>query len=148
MEFQDHAVQEQYDRLPDLRRWQITNLLAEGHSPRLWFYVQKRDSARPIKSESQLTEEFLVTPFVKTKTERITHVKSSDGTYRPTRATMFPNSPTDALIKIILTNHNDGDPIRHTLERLGVAARFFTLNKIRTWMTTTQFPFLQAAKAP
>jgi SAM-dependent methyltransferase len=59
MRFVDPDVQGRYDGLPDVTRWQITNLLRRERSPMLWVYLQREDSPLPVKPESQLTGEFL-----------------------------------------------------------------------------------------
>ena len=46
MEFKDPAVKEAYHALPDLRRWQVTNLLQLEKSPMLWFYLQSPRCSR------------------------------------------------------------------------------------------------------
>ncbi|HKX33398.1 MAG TPA: class I SAM-dependent methyltransferase, partial [Blastocatellia bacterium] len=51
MEFGDPVVQTHYDSLPDLNRWQITNLLMLEQSPMIWFHLQRTDSGRQRKSE-------------------------------------------------------------------------------------------------
>ena len=68
MRWTDRDLQARYDALPDLTRWQISNLLMAEQSPMLWFYLQRADCGRPIKSEPQIVGEFLDRRFRRTQT--------------------------------------------------------------------------------
>src|SRR5882672_2467789 len=46
LNFKDPIVRELYESLPDVRRWQIANLLLLENSPMLWFYMQRADASR------------------------------------------------------------------------------------------------------
>src|SRR5215216_3241077 len=54
MEFEDPQLRSQYESLPDLDRWQVTNLLMLEKSPMLWFYMQRKDSGRERKTEAEV----------------------------------------------------------------------------------------------
>ncbi len=57
--FEDPELQAVYDGLDDQVRWHISNCLLLNESPYLWFYVQRADSGRRRKTESELAVEFL-----------------------------------------------------------------------------------------
>ena len=46
LELEDPGLRRLYEALPDVERWQITNLLLAEASPMLWFYFQRRGQSR------------------------------------------------------------------------------------------------------
>jgi SAM-dependent methyltransferase len=63
--FEDPEIERSYVALPDTSRWEITNLLIGSDSPILWFYLQRKDSPQPRKTEQEACKEFLDTRFEK-----------------------------------------------------------------------------------
>jgi SAM-dependent methyltransferase len=84
MRFADAGVQRRYDELPDLTRWQITNLLRRESSPALWMYLERADCPYPVRSESELTDEFLAaTEVERGQTGTRLYVRSGASEFRP-----------------------------------------------------------------
>ena len=52
LELTEPSVRDRYFSLPDVERWQISNVMLQGDSPLLWFYLQRRDCSRPRKSRN------------------------------------------------------------------------------------------------
>ena len=103
VEFQNPVLREAYESLPDVKRWQVTNLLLRERSPQLWFYFQRTDSSYKRKSEKEVCEEFLNTTFVRSSTTQSSFIRKSDQSYRLLpKPISFPVKPADNLVKRIV----------------------------------------------
>lgn len=146
MEFKDPALKEAYDALPDLRRWQVSNLLMLERSPNLWFYLQRKGSARERISERQICESFLDQKFVRTATTQKSYIRGGDGKYRLSPDSLaFPLGRPAEPAKKIMELVNGKTSMRDIFTRLGIAPTFDVVNKIRTMLTTPVFPYLKAS---
>ncbi|MDQ3174279.1 MAG: TauD/TfdA family dioxygenase [Acidobacteriota bacterium] len=148
MEFPDPELQARYDSLPDLRRWQVSNLLLLEKSPMLWFYVQRKDSGRQRKSEKQICEEFLNTTFDKAGTKQRSYIMGNGGKYNLSpNARPFPLATPDSSVKAILDSIDSKTSMRDIFQRLGVKTTFQAVNQIRMRLATSAFPYLKAVRA-
>lgn len=148
MEFGDAGLQDQYDSLPDSRRWQVTNLLLLERSPMLWFYLQRKDCGRQRKPEKQVCEEFLDTRFVKASTSQRSYILSDGGRYKLSAQDVpFPTVPPDKTVRRVFDFIDPTITMRDNLQRLGVNPSFQTVNQLRLKLTTSLFPYLKAVKA-
>jgi SAM-dependent methyltransferase len=143
--FADEELQEQYDALPDSRRWQITNLLLHEQSPALWFYFQRTDPRRPKKPEKQICDEFLRTRFVKTNAIQRTYLRSEDGQYRlsPSRVS-YPLAAPHPLLRQVHDAVEGKKTMNEVLNKLGIDQNFNVVNRIRIMLATSAFPYLKA----
>jgi SAM-dependent methyltransferase len=145
LDFADPKLQELYQALPDNDRWQITNLLLAEASPMLWFYLQRRDSPRPRKSEREICDGFLDARFVKVKTQQELFVRRPDGSYsRRPQLIAFPGQPSSELARRIHAALDETLPLRDTLAWLDVDISFPGINRIRLSLATSGSPFLEA----
>ena len=147
MEFPgDPDLQARYDALEDEVRWHITNCLLLDKSPMLWFYLQRRDSPRPRKSEGQLARELLSQRFRRVKAEREVFVRGEDGSYSKTdRRLPFPQQrPRGVHAARLYEALDETRPLGETFRQLGFPPTFQTLHALRTTLTTTAFPYLLA----
>ena len=142
MRFVDERLKTAYESLPDTRKWQISNLMNRENSPMLWFYVQRADSDRPIKSERQITNEFLDRSARAVKVKKLLRLKNDDGSFSD-REVVFPRASRDARAKAILEKLDSSVPLRTVFERAGVDTDFDTANSLRLQLTTSMFPFLK-----
>ena len=148
MEFNDPFLQSQYDTLPDLRRWQVTNLIMLEQSPMIWFYLQREDSPRRRKTEKELCEEFLELEFVKCETQKIKYDKTVENRYvLNSRPVPYPSPHTDDLCRKIikLVETRSFKQMREIFQALGIKQEFSTVNKLRLALTTTAYPYLMAS---
>ncbi|HEX8190600.1 MAG TPA: TauD/TfdA family dioxygenase [Pyrinomonadaceae bacterium] len=146
MRFRAPALREAYEALPDLRRWQVTNLLLRERSPQLWFYMQRKDSGRARKSEREVCEEFLDAKFARAATTQKGFVQEGEGVgYRLLpNALPFPVVPPDDSVKNIVEAVDGQTPMREVFARLGLETDFQAVNHARVMLTTAAFPYLQA----
>jgi hypothetical protein len=147
MEFADPDLQEQYDRLPDLRRWQISNHLMFDRSPMLWFYVGRKDGGWRRKSEGQLCQEFLDLKFRKSDTKKIVYMRGDDGEYVAGEGTYpHPGQHRDALCRQIINSveSQPSKPPREIFNQLRIDTAFARVNMLRLRLTTNAFPYLVA----
>jgi 2-polyprenyl-3-methyl-5-hydroxy-6-metoxy-1,4-benzoquinol methylase len=145
--FDDAELREQYDALPDSRRWQVTNLLLNEKSPLLWFYFQRKDSGRSRKSEKQMCDEFLETVFERTSTTQRSYIRGDDGSYRlSTTPVPYPLVPPDSSVRKIFEVVDRESTMKELLARLGITPTFAAVNQIRIKLTTTAFPYLKAVQ--
>jgi len=147
MTFKDSELQNLYDSLPDLHRWQVSNLLLLEKSPMIWFYLQRQDSGRPIKSEKKICEEFLDTKFMKAESIHKSYILEDDEKYR-----LLPDSFSlplvhlDAQEKKIFDSVDAKTSMRDIFEQLGMKMSFQVINQIRLKLTTSAFPYLKAVQ--
>ena len=147
LNFDDAELREQYDALPDSRRWQVTNLLLNEKSPLLWFYFQRKDSGRRRKSEKQMCDEFLETAFEGTSSTQRSYIRGDDGSYRSSPTPVpYPLVPPDSSVRKIFDAVDGQSTMNEILSRLGITPTFAAVNQIRIKLTTTAFPYLKAVR--
>ncbi|MGH9968605.1 MAG: class I SAM-dependent methyltransferase [Pyrinomonadaceae bacterium] len=145
MTFKDKELQQQSNQLPDLGRWQLSNLLLFERSPLLWFYLQRKESRHPRKSEQQICREFLDTTFKKNATKRTSFIRDDDGTYHPSpHVTAYPRFLFEGTVRKIYNLLDETRPIRYTLQLLNTDLSFQAVNDARLKLTTAACPYLRA----
>jgi SAM-dependent methyltransferase len=151
MDFGNSKLQNYYDALPDLRRWQVSNHLKLDKSPMLWFYFQRKDSGREVKAEKLLCREFLKLSFVRAETRKRVYMRDEEGKYRLAEQTIpYPPLPHPAPFcnDILGSVSSDApEPMKNILERLGIKLTFRGINMLRLYLTTNAFPYLACASA-
>ena len=152
MDFGNPKLQNYYDALPDLRRWEVANHLKLDKSPMLWFYFQRNDAGREIKSERQLCREFLDRSFVIARTKKRFYLADPKGRYYlADREIPHPAIPhSEPFCQRILDSlaPQGSEPMRNILERLGVKLTFQAINELRLNLTTNAFPYLRSTGNP
>ena len=146
LEFEDEMVARHYDALPDVERWQITNLLSVETSPMLWFYAQRRDSPFQRKSENEVCQDFLKIKFDRYNTT-VTNYHVSEEGYRhdPTPIPYpSPRIPRDETTRKVFTAVDPEKTLGEVLQSLNIQPVFHMVNRIRTLLTTPLFPYLKA----
>ena len=147
MQWATPRMQARYDSLADLSRWQLTNLLLFDRSPMLWFYLQKQGSNRAVKTEAQITEEFLDRTFrVNRQTQRCYTLQQQgdQGTYKlSSRQTPYADHPT-GIDRALLLACEQGASMRAAFESCGGQPGFHAATRARIHLTTTAYPFLFA----
>jgi hypothetical protein len=148
MDFGNPKLQNYYDALPDLRRWEVSNHLKLDKSPMLWFYFQRNDAGREIKSERQLCREFLDRSFVKAQTKKQVYMVDPEGKYELAEHEIpHPVVPhSEPFCQRILDSlaSDSSEPMRNILDRLGMKLTFQAINKLRLNLTTNAFPYLRS----
>jgi SAM-dependent methyltransferase len=145
IEFNDPELRERYDSLPDLERWQVANLLFHEKSPMVWFYLQRKDSQRPRKTEGQVCEEFLDRVFVKSDAQQRSYVMGNGGPYRLSQNTLkFPVTPPELPARNVYDLVDGRTSMRDIFARLQLEPTFHVVNQIRIKLTTSIFPYLIA----
>jgi len=149
MDFGNPKLQNYYDALPDLRRWQVSNHLKLDRSPMLWFYLQRNDAGREIKTERQLCREFLERSFVKAQTKKKVFMVDLEGKYELAEQEIphpvVPHAEPDCQRILDSLAGENSEPMRNILERLGIKLTFQAINKLRLNLTTNAFPYLRSA---
>jgi len=147
IEFDDALVQEYFDILPDISRWQVANLLLLEKSPLLWFYLQRSDSGRVRKSEREICEEFLNATFIRLTTRKGRYNLGADGVYEQLSGSVeFPRTPSNQLIGRIIDLADGVTSMRQIFRRLDIEPAFQKVNQVRIELTTSTSPYLQAVK--
>jgi SAM-dependent methyltransferase len=145
MDFGNSMLREMYESLPDLRRWQVTNLLRREASPQLWFYLQRKDSRHKRKSEREICEEFLANRFARAETTQRGYIQTDDGNYRLVPNSIpFPSTTPDKSVRRIFEATTPGRSLKDVLGELGIAESFPIVNSVRILLTTSAFPYLRA----
>jgi len=147
MRWADRDLQARYDALPDLTRWQISNLLMAEQSPMLWFYLQRADSGRPIKSEPQIVDEFLHRRFRRTESTQRCYILQDNGEYRlSAKQVPYAGMPASGLYRQLLDLSDGRLTIREVFERSGATPDFENASRARVSLATSAFPFLRAVQ--
>jgi SAM-dependent methyltransferase len=147
IEFRDPDAARRYDALPDYERWQVSNLLLVERSPTIYFYVQRRDSGFPRKSEKDVCREFLETRFERYGTT-VNNYVGTDGVYKLSPAPVphpSPRLPIEQTARHVFKWADHDRTIREILEELNIEPTFQTVNGLRAHLTTPLFPYLKAA---
>lgn len=145
LDMPDRELQQTFDDLSDLRRWQVANLLLLEESPMLWFYLHRQDGGRSRLSEASINEEFLRSVFVRTKTFQRLYIRQSSGSYQlsPSKTPYPAGSPDSSLLRIMQSA--DGiTPMSKIFAAIGLAPTFGNVLRARTRLTTSTFPYLSA----
>lgn len=149
MKFNNGYLNDQYNALPDLKRWQVSNLLMFNVSPMLWFYFQRKDSGFERISEQQLCDEFLETSFRKSSFFVNNYVLNEDGDYKlsdkPVRTTL-ENKMVDPFIKQIFNAVNPGRKMKDIFYQLNIKPDFYEVNSARIKLTTLGYPYILACR--
>ena len=145
LDIKDPELSEEYYKLSDSRRWQVTNLLLQENSPLLWFYFQRKDSNRPRKSEKQICEEFLQTRFERVETTQRSYLKDEDNHYKlsPTLVPYPMASPAGTAKKV----YDAVDPnltMGEVFERVEIDPAFRNVNPILIRLATSAYPYLRS----
>jgi len=149
MRFPDEELQGAYDALPDLERWQITNLLMSERSPEfLWFYFQRQDCARACRSEHAITESFLDAVFAQPEVTERSFLRDGEGQYRPSSKELpHPSGRPHPRVRAVVAAADGTRTMRQVFAGLDLATDFHTANDVRLRTTTPLFPFLVAREA-
>ena len=140
--FNHKDLQEPYNSLPDIERWNVSNLLKYENSPHLWFYLKKLDSNRARKSEKDICIEFLNQKFKRNNTTLRVYLEK-EGEYKLSDTTReHPSLPRNELEKNIITMSDGTRVMKDIFEELDISTDFITVNEHRLRLTTTAYPYL------
>jgi 2-polyprenyl-3-methyl-5-hydroxy-6-metoxy-1,4-benzoquinol methylase len=149
MEIRDPELRARYEALPDTARWQFTNLVMLESSPQLWFYIQRKDSPRRPQPERAICDEFLKTTFTRTGAQKEVWVRDPRDpgcVYTKGRAKVpHPQAIGPGDAKRVYDALASGRPIGETFQRLNIPTSFQKAHEMRLQLTTTAYPYLQAA---
>ncbi len=148
LEFANEVAARHYENLPDVARWQISNLLMVERSPSLVFYVQRKDSSIRRKSEREVCDEFLNTRFARYSTV-IKNYVGGNGDYQFSATPVphpSPRVPVDQTARSIFKEVSHDKTIREVLETLDLNPSLALVNNARIQLTTPHFPYLKAVQ--
>jgi SAM-dependent methyltransferase len=145
MRFLQVNLQQSYEKLPDSRRWQITNLLLCENSPFLWFYLKRADGPVEKKTEHEVCDSFLRTRFKPNAVGRHSYILSKEDKYTRVNSPLpYPGTPAKPEMRKIVEATNNGAPMGQILESMRIPRDFLTVNDLRLRLTTSIGPFLRA----
>jgi len=148
IKFSTAELQQRVDRLPDVVKWQITNLLLLQQSPMLWFFVRYRGTGDDGRYEARLNQEFLGTKFVPASTQLRNYVRGSDMNYTRSATTLpYPIPPRNQLVSQIRERADGRRELRQILNDLGIdITSYKTITDLRVQSTTSLCPYLKAVR--
>lgn len=148
MGFADRGLQERYDALPEVARWQMTNLLLLERSPHLWFYLGRADGPLPRLSLRERCVSFLATPFARPCGTQRVAVRRRDGSYDVSPNRLPYNTPSQDTEVSALVELADGKrTMRELLAEIGVATTLPTVERVLLHTATSLHPRLLAVGA-
>jgi SAM-dependent methyltransferase len=138
-------LQEQYEKLPDSQRWQITNLLLCERSPSLWFYFKRKNNPVQRKTEHQICDSFLEARFRPNSVTRYSYVPNKENRLvRTTVPVAYPGLPARPELRRIVEASKGSTPMGRILESLNIPCDFTTVNNLRLRLTTSMRPYLRS----
>jgi SAM-dependent methyltransferase len=145
MAFDDSALNARSSALDDRRRWQLTNLLRLENSPMLWFYLGRGGDGSQRVTEGERDRVFLDTVFRRASARQRTWVIRGE-TYAPlAQETRVPTGePRETAAAEVYAMVDGTRPMREILGTVGVPPGAQRTRWLRTQLTTTQFPYLEA----
>lgn len=144
LDFQDPALREQYFALPDSRRWQVTNLLLHDKSPLLWFYLRRSDGT-PRRTQREICEAFLETAFERCMTAQRSFIREDDGRYSLLPDSVaYPPVPPQREAREVAEAVGPERTMRQVLTELGLSTEWPLVDRLRSQLATSAFPFLRA----
>lgn len=145
MRFLQPELQQSYEKLPDSRRWQITNLLLCENSPFLWMYLRRKDGPIEKKSEQEICDSFLRTRFKPNAVGRRSYILTKENKYTKVNSPLpYPGMPAKPEMRKIVETAKNDVPMGQILESMRIGRDFFTVNDLRLRLTTSIGPFLRA----
>jgi ubiquinone/menaquinone biosynthesis C-methylase UbiE len=150
LDFKDEYLHDYYNSLPDLKRWQISNLLMFNKSPFLWFYLQRTDADHERKTEQELCAGFLETKFSRNSFVVKNYFLDAAGKYESgTRTARLPSEDNlnDEAAERILNAIEPGSKIKDICRQLDLHLDFYALNNVRIKLTTSGYPYLLAVES-
>ncbi|MFT4927981.1 MAG: SAM-dependent methyltransferase [Phenylobacterium sp.] len=149
MKFSDQTVADQYQSLPDLKKWQVGNLLKLEQSPHVWFYVQRKDSDFAVTPSSQICEAFLNSRFKKSRTSYQLYVMQQDSRYQlqdGNKKQPDPMFPKDKVAAKVFERCNGDKTIAKIIEELRLTLDYHQINELRLRLTTPAYPYICAVE--
>jgi hypothetical protein len=151
MQFSTSDLQQRIDALPDVARWQVTNLLLLDKSPMLWFFVRHRQASSDGRFEKRVNDDFLERTFVPASTSLRNYVRGlRDLNYRPSPlAVPYPAKHPDDLVRAVVEHADGQHTMRQILSNLGVdISSHKAVSDMRIQTTTSLSPYLRALQEP
>lgn len=148
LSLENDRLQQQYNSLPDVKRWQITNLLLLNESPMLWFYLKRKDAGWKRKTEQEVCDEFLETTFIRSSFQMSNYVLDARGHYTLSdKVLTYPilHNLQDSIAKKIWQEISPGGiKMKDAFFRAGIKPTFQQVNNTRIKLSTFVFPYLLA----
>jgi hypothetical protein len=148
LKFANETAASHYEKLPDIARWQISNLLMVERSPSLVFYVQRKDARIKRRSEAEVCEEFLDTTFTR-YCATIKNYVGSNGKYEFSATPIphpSPRIPVDQTARSIYKEVAPEKTIREIFKSLDIDPVIDLVNNVRIRLTTPLFPYLKSVQ--
>ncbi len=145
MAFADPNLQERYDALSEVARWEVTNLLLLERSPHLWFYLGRADGPLPRISVRERCVSFLARNFARPRSKQCIAVRRRDGSYDISSTTLPYTPPRDDAQVSRLVELADGTrTMRELLGEIGVVTTLAAVEGILLRTATSLNPHLLA----
>jgi SAM-dependent methyltransferase len=146
LELEDRDLQERFDRLADVDRWQVVNLLRFERSPMLWFYFERSD-ANPRRAQEEIDGDFLSSRFTRSDTRVTRFVRDlTTDEYAPLPEPVEVGvAPPSDEAKRVLAEGSAETTMGEALTALGVSRSRRVVNRLRLSLTSSLFPHLRAA---
>jgi ubiquinone/menaquinone biosynthesis C-methylase UbiE len=147
IDFKDAALRDRYLALPQTKRWQVANLLLMEKSPMLWFYFQRKDSIRPLKSQAQIFDEFLESHGAPANVTKTIWTRNSQGSLNKIENVAHRPSPRDPDAARILSELRPGRTVRNAFDAAGFPINFLACNRIRLQLASAIYPILRLSRS-
>lgn len=149
LDIADERVRQAHLDLPDIDRWQVTNLLLGELTPLLWFFTQPENSTLNRRTDAEAREAFLDTIYMPRKTYVVQYRRQGDGYKKSDSTISFPVPARPACEEAALVYDNcDGyRPMRVILKALRIDPDPRTVETLRNALITTGNPYLEPRRA-
>lgn len=145
LQFAQEDVRDAYDKLDDLRRWQVANHLLCEKSPMLWFYLRRSDCPENYRTEKEICESFMDRRFIALPATRRAYILDPQKGYRKLMTpTPFPGHPATAQLAKVVKAADGKRNMKQIFDALGIPDTFGARNEIRLALTTSVSPHLES----
>ena len=148
--FKTPELQQRIERLPDVARWQVTNLLFADRSPMLWFYLRHRRATDDARYERTVNEAFLDRRFTRASTQLQNFVAQAGGPphaprYVPAAPIPYPAMRARGQVREVIERADGTRPMRQIFKELGLdSTSMLDVTHIRSQTTAPLAPYLVA----
>lgn len=145
LEFLEGTLKERYQSLPDVDRWQTTQLLLHERSPLIWFYLERAGEPAGEVSAKQVAARMLNTRFRQNATQKRSYVRRPDGRYEPSAFSVpFPAVAPHPSVRRIFEEATPERTLAQAIQAAKLEADWDTVARARRLLTTSAFPYLLA----
>jgi SAM-dependent methyltransferase len=147
LRFATRELQQRVETLPDVVRWQITNLLRLERSPMLWFFLRPSTAVFDERYERHVNEDFLGRRFVPATTDLRQFIRgpADSGYALASGSVLYPSRRASGRMSGLIDRATGARTMRDILPDIGIdPTNHADVSEVRINTTTSLSPYLKA----